>query len=207
MITANILIALGAPAVKASSYASALESGRNMAYCSTPLRMAHFLAQTGIESAHFSRLEENLNYTDPDRLDKMFSAVQGHADAVRLIAAGKVAIGNRVYASRYGNGNEASGDGFKYRGRGWLQTTFKENYAAFEKATGIDVVENPDQLLNPLLAADAAAVFWLSHGCNAYADRDDLTGLTGAINGPALAGLEERRALLKKAKQLLGVDQ
>jgi putative chitinase len=113
-------------------------------------------------------------------------------------------IGNRIYANRYGNGSEASGDGFKYRGRGLIQITFKDNYEAIGDSLDIDLVSYPAQLLRSELAALSAALYWHAHGCNELADAGDIRGITRAING-GYNGLKQRLMYTAKANALLGV--
>ena len=168
----------------------------------TPRRIRHFLAQLSHESGGFTRFEENLNYKTPSRLDSMFSAVRGSADAAALIAKGPQAIGNRVYANRNGNGNEASGDGFRYRGMGAIQLTGRENYAKASARSGIDLVANPEQILQPSVGAKVAADYWAACDLNDEADNDQITKITLAINGSALQGLAERKTELNRLRAI-----
>jgi len=123
MITAESLRKF-APKIKdPETHATALESARKKSSITTPRRLCHFMGQIFVETNGFSNMVENLNYRNPDRLDAIFSAVKGVDDARSLIARGEEAIANRVYANRLGNGNEASGDGWRYRGSGYKQLT------------------------------------------------------------------------------------
>lgn len=166
----------------------------------TPLRVSHFLAQCGHETNEFKTFIENLNYRDPVRLDKMFSAVKGTADARALIARGPQAIANRVYANRGGNRSEASGDGWRYRGMGVIQITLRDNYRLASKWTGVDLLSNPERILEPYISAMAAGGYWDANRINVHADNDDIRGATRAVNGPAMAGLDDRIKKLNKAK-------
>lgn len=168
---------------------------------SSTLRVAHFMGQMAHESSGFSTLKESLNYRDPARLDAMFSAVKGVADAKALIAKGQEAIANRVYGGRMGNGPEASGDGWRYRGRGIVQITGKENYQRFGKIAGLDLVNNPDLAMDPKNAVDIAIAYWTHHNLNALADKDDCEGITRKING-GLNGLAHRAQLTTDAKRI-----
>jgi putative chitinase len=103
-----------------------------------------------------------------------------------------------VYADRGGNGDEASGDGWRYRGRGCIQITFKNNYARCGSALGLDLVTNPELLLEPLNAARSAGWFWKAYGLDAYDDDDDVTRETRIINGGTL-GLADRKAIFDRA--------
>ncbi|GGZ32030.1 glycoside hydrolase family 19 protein [Asticcacaulis endophyticus] len=167
-------------------------------------RLAHFLANTAIESQWFSRLVESLHYKDAAHLDATFSAVKGIADATGLIRRGDEAIGNRIYANRNGNGNEASGDGFKYRGRGFLMHTGKKNYADLEKAVGRPLIESPQFLEQPLYAAIAAVEFWNVNGLSIPADRNDAKWVRRGINGAAVLELATAK---KIAGNLIGLFQ
>lgn len=160
-------------------------------------RIAAFLAQIGHESAGLVRLEENLNYTWqalrrvwPKRFPTDEIAQQYHRRPF--------AIANRAYANRMGNGNEASGDGWKYRGKGLIQLTGKDNHRACGEAIGEDLVSNPEKLLQPVNAALSAGWFWKVNGLNELADRGDILRISTKINGGAL-GLEDRLAKYEKA--------
>lgn len=169
----------------------------------TPLRLAHFLTQIGHETGDMHAVSENLNYSSAGLISTwptLFNVTNAgnYAHKPELIA-------NRAYGGRYGNGPEVSGDGWKYRGRGFIQTTFKGNYLAFEKATGIAVVLNPDVVAtNPDICVMTATYFWTSHGLNAIADRDDLKSLRHIVNG-GLIGLDDCARRLAVAKQVLGI--
>lgn len=159
----------------------------------TPLRLAHFIAQCQHESIDFSKTSENLNYTEANL--KTVFAKYFPGQTASEYARQPERIGNRVYASRNGNGNEASGDGYKYRGRGYIQLTGKANYAAFGKFVSEDVVSNPDLVASkyPLLSA---AWFWVkSKNLNPTADRGadvaTITTVTKAVNG-GTNGLADR---------------
>ena len=146
----------------------------------TPLRRAHFFAQIYHESNFDHDKVENLNYS-AKRLREVFAKYFTIEQAQRY--AGKpVAIGSRVYANRMGNGSESSGEGYKYRGRGLIQITGKNNYAALSKATGIDYVKNPDLLLTEADSMISACWFWKTNGLNKYADQDDVDGVSDLIN-------------------------
>jgi putative chitinase len=166
-------------------------------------RVAAFLGQVGIESQLLTHTMENLNYRTPDRLDAMFSAVRGTDDAAALIRGGPQAIANRVYAGRLGNGDEASGDGWKFRGAGLIQLTGRANHAEFGAAIGMPVDPVPAYLQSPKGASEAACWFWAKHGLNALADGWQISNITRSVNGPAMAAAAERLALSNKAKGLL----
>jgi len=183
-------------------WADALASEAKRVGIDTPRRIAHFLAQLSHESGGFTRFEENLNYKTPERLDAMFSRVRGTADAADLIARGPKAIGNRVYGGRNGNGDEASGDGWRYRGMGPIQLTGRDNYAKASARSGLDLVGNPEQILTPAIGAKVAADYWASCALNDECDNDQITKITAAVNGAALAGLDERKAEYKRLRTI-----
>lgn len=173
---------------------------------STPLRQAHFLAQTGHESAGFLKVEEGLNYSE-NALTAMFgkriTAEQARAYGRNAMhAANQKMIASIIYANRNGNGDVASGDGYRYRGRGLIQITGKANYAALVKQLGADVVANPDLLLGYRFAAMSAAAWWKNNGLNELADSDDVTRITRIING-GTNGLDDRKSRLSKSKGIL----
>ncbi|HGP1149934.1 glycoside hydrolase family 19 protein [Pseudomonas aeruginosa] len=169
-------------------------------------RQSAFLAQVGHESAQLTRLVENLNYsaqglanTWPSR----YRGADGKPNALALnLARHPQAIANNTYASRNGNGDEASGDGWRYRGRGLLQITGRANYRA--AAGGLDqpLEVEPELLEQPEWAALSAAWWWSTHGLNELADRGEFAAITRRING-GLNGHAERQALWERAKRVL----
>lgn len=151
------------------------------------------MGQVFVETAGFTVLEENLNYRNPERLDRIFSAVKGTADAKALIAKGPQAIANRVYAKRLGNGDEASGDGWRYRGSGYKQLTGRSNFRAIGAIVKRDLEGKPELAREPAAAAMVAFAFWDACKCSPLADAGDLEAITEKVNGPAKLGLAERR--------------
>lgn len=165
----------------------------------TQRRIAAFLSQVGVESAHLTAVVENLNYsaagllaTFPSHFDA-FEAAQ-YARKPQKIAA-------RAYAGRMGNGDEASGDGWVYRGRGLLQITGREGYAACGKSIGLDLIEHPELLEQPAHAAMSAAWYFAAHGCMTFADSGDIRSVTRLING-GLNGYPQRLALYGAAQKV-----
>lgn len=169
----------------------------------SPTRMAMWLAQLAYESAGCTQLEENLRYS-PARLLEVFPKYFQANDVARF-GFNPQAIGARVYANRFGNGDEASGDGYRYRGRGLFQLTFKDNYAAFGAALGQSalIVGNPDLIATPQYAAESAGWFWYTRNCNVLADAYDYIGVTNKING-GLHGLKQRETLYALARATFG---
>lgn len=177
-----------APALDAQA---ALEFG-----VSTPLRAAHLAAQLAYESAGFTKLVENLIYS-ADRIAAVWPRLAARAGSL----AGKPeALANAAYADHLGNGNEASGDGFRFRGRGLLMLTGRDNYRTIGVALGLTLISNPAAAADAATATRIALYFWASRGCNEAADRDDVSAVTRLINGPALEGINAREALTKTAK-------
>ena len=164
----------------------------------TPLRLAHFLTQISHESG-LKPISENLNYS-AKRLLQIFPKYFNTEKAI-LYANKPQLIANKVYANRMGNGSEDSGEGWKYRGRGFIQITGKENYFRLANDTDLDCLKNPDLLLDEANAMVSAVWFWNLKGLNKLADKDDIVGITKKING-GMNGLEHRKELLKKYKNL-----
>lgn len=176
----------------------------------TPRRIAAFLAQTAHESSEFRQLVENLNYsaaalcrTWPNRFATMDVATPYDRNPQR--------IANFVYASRLGNGDVASGDGWTFRGRGLIQITGRGNYRSCGLAVALPLETEPARLESMDAAALAAAQFWESRGLNHLADNhnddsddEDFVAITKIING-GTAGLSSRRAYWARAKAALGI--
>jgi putative chitinase len=170
----------------------------------TPLRLAHFLAQCGHESGGFKLVKENLNYGAKGLLG-IFKKYFPTEEKAKLYERKPEKIANLVYGNRMGNGPESSGDGFKYCGRGYIQLTGKNNYAAFGKAIKEDIVANPQLVAEkyPLLSA---AWFFHTNGLHKIADKGatDLvvTEVTKRVNGGTI-GLPDRIKHFKEYYELL----
>lgn len=169
-----------------------------------PLRLAHFLSQIAHESGDFKFVSENLNYSSEGLLKTFPKYFKDKATADKY-ARNPEMIGSRVYASRMGNGDEASKEGFKFRGRGYLQLTGKDNYKAFTTFIGEDCVLIPD-LVATKYPMDSAIWFFDKNGLWAICDKGDslsvITELTKRING-GTHGLDDRANKFKKYKDLL----
>lgn len=168
----------------------------------TPKRQAAFIGQCMHESNGFKILTENLNYSAKGLMATWPSRFQSE-EVANQYARNPEKIANKVYGGRMGNADESSGEGWKYRGRGIKQLTGKENYQRCSEALGVDLVENPDLLLEPKYAALSAGWFWNKHGLNDLADKSDIETMTKRING-GLLGLDARRAAIQKAESVLG---
>lgn len=168
------------------------------------LRLAHFLAQCALESMNFTAVVENLNYS-AQRLLQVFPKYFRNVD-VNAYARNPQKIGSRVYANRMGNGDEASGDGFNYRGRGYIQLTGKNNYQAFSGFIGEDCIANPDLVATTYPLA-SAAFFFNSNNiwkiCDQGSSDAVVTSVTKAVNG-GTHGLAERLQNFKLFSKALG---
>ncbi|EGT4508938.1 glycoside hydrolase family 19 protein [Cronobacter sakazakii] len=173
----------------------------------TPKRQAHFIGQIGTESMGFKSVQESLNYSVAglaifgSRLTAAQREQLGRKPGEKALSPERqAAIANIVYGGRFGN--NLNGDGWKYRGRGLKQITFKANYEECGKALGLNLVDSPDLLLQDKYAALSAGWFWKANGCNQFADAGDVNGLTRRING-GLNGLQDRIERTKRAEGVL----
>jgi putative chitinase len=168
----------------------------------TPQRIAGFIAQCGHESAGFTVLEENLNYSEKGLMATFPKYFRDRSPAA--YERKPEAIANVVYANRMGNGSEKSGDGWKFRGRGVIQLTGFENYTNFAKAVGKDVDQVIKYLGTKKGALHSACWYWDSRNINATADAGDIVKMTKLINGGTI-GLEDRKKHYEHALEILGV--
>lgn len=169
----------------------------------TPQRIAAFIAQCAHESGNFRVLKENLNYRAVT-LRKIFPRYFPDDKTAAAFAGKQEAIANRVYANRMGNGDEASGDGFRYCGRGLIQLTGRHNYKAFADSLEMSVEDVPEYLSTFEGAAQSACWFWETNNLNQWADKGDIVTLTKRINGGTI-GLEDRIKHYEHALHVLGV--
>lgn len=170
----------------------------------TKLRLAHFLAQILHESGNLKYKSENLNYS-AKALRSVFGKYFKTDEIANQYARIPEKIANRVYANRMGNGDEASGDGWAFRGRGLIQLTGKNNYKSCGDSIKLNLIKDPDLLINTAEASvKAACWFWNKNNLNELADKDDVKTITKRING-GFNGLDDRKSILKRAKEILGV--
>jgi putative chitinase len=169
----------------------------------TPERVAAFIAQCAHESGGFKFLKENLNYK-AESLLKVFPKYFKTLDEARAYEKKPEKIANRIYGNRMGNGNEASGDGFRYCGRGLIQLTGKENYSWFAASLEIPVEEASEYLETFEGAVQSACWFWEENKLNQWADKKDILTLTKRINGGTI-GLDDRIKHFNHALHVLGV--
>jgi putative chitinase len=167
----------------------------------TPERVAAFIAQCAHESGGFKRLKENLNYKW-ESLRRVFPKYFATDDVAQEYAHKPEQIANRIYGSRMGNGDESSGDGFRYCGRGLIQLTGRNNYTKFAESMGMAVTEVPALLETYDGAVKSACWFWSSNNLNQWADASDILTLTKRINGGTI-GLEDRIKHYNHAMEVL----
>jgi putative chitinase len=165
-------------------------------------RAAGFLAQCGHESAGFTILKENLNYS-AEGLNKIFKKYFPTLASAQPYHRQPEKIANKVYGGRMGNGPESSGDGYKFCGRGAIQLTGRDNYTKFAKSVGLSLEEAVADLETLDGAIESACWFWKTNGLNAICDKDDIVLMTKRINGGTI-GLEDRKKHYAEAKHLLG---
>jgi putative chitinase len=207
MITRAQLLAIMPNAASAApQYLRPLGEAMGRYAIDRPARQAAFLAQLAHESGELRRVQENLNYSW-EGLRKVFPRHFRSDAEAQAYDRQPERIANRVYANRMLNGDEASGDGWRFRGRGPIQVTGRENYRKAGQALGFGLESDPDRMLDPATGCLAAAWFWHSRGLNTLADADSENGfreITRRINGGFL-GLEERIHYWERARQVLGL--
>ncbi|CAB4131298.1 COG3179 Predicted chitinase [uncultured Caudovirales phage] len=156
----------------------------------TAKQQAAFIGQCGHECGNFRILEENLNYK-AETLMKLWKSRFPTLEIANQYAKNPQKIANKVYANRMGNRDESSGDGYRFRGRGCIQTTGHANYYHAGQALGVDFVMEPDLVASPKYAALTAGFFWSTHGLNALAEAQNHKSITKRING-GFIGLDDR---------------
>lgn len=202
MIDTARLIRCGVQPTQAKAFASLLVDVCRRFEINSVMQQAGFIAQAMHESAGFSRLEENLYYSTPERVRAIFSTRVGSlSDAAKLIRNPQ-GLANTVYANREGNGGPATGDGWRYRGRGLFQLTLKNQYRAAADALGRPYLERPELVSEPADAALSAGWYWAATGCNAFMSSGEFDKTTRRIN-TAMAGARERSALYATCQEAL----
>lgn len=207
-ITSDTLRKIYPQSKSIARYCEALHHAMAECGIDTAPRACAFLAQVGHESAQLNRIEENLNYS-AQALRKVFPKYFRTPQEASSYAHHPERIANRVYANRMGNGSEESGDGWKYRGRGLIQITGRDNYVSMSALMGKDLTVWPDALLMPLDACRSAALWWKANGLNALADklsgaeeRKTFEAITKRVNG-GLNGFDDRWAIYLRAKSAI----
>ncbi len=199
------------PLCDAGKWAGPLNNAMDQFEINTPDRTAAFLAQLAHESAETTRLTEGLSYSRADRLCAVWPKRFPTPDSAEPYVKNPEKLANFVYANRGGNGDASSGDGYRYRGRGLFQLTFKDNYRLAGDALDIPLVDNPDLVATPEVAALTAAHYWQRLGLNALADHQpgdddvkDFEQISIRINGGRV-GLPERKRYWAQAQAALGI--
>ena len=216
MITLPLLIACGVRPTQARQFAEPLAEACARFEIFSREQIAAFLAQCMHESSAFVHLEEDLYYTNPVRVCELFrSGFDLNRD--RRIDASEIefakaytrnpkALANRAYANRNGNGDEASGDGWRFRGRGGFQLTGRANYSAASASLGVDLVAAPELVAQPTGASLTSAWYWASTGCNdMMLGGGDFDTTTLRINGRGMVGAKERRDLFESILRVPGL--
>jgi putative chitinase len=197
MIEIATLIALGIGPTQARQFAGPLSPSCTLYGIDTPARQAAFIAQCAHESQMFVHLDENLYYSSPERIQAVFPSHVKSVDDAAHLAKNPQALANRVYANRMGNGDEASGDGWRFRGAGLLMLTGRENHEACALAVKQPIDSIGDWMRQPYGACLSAAWFWASKPkLNALADTGDIDAVSRIVNGGSI-GLAERRELFR----------
>jgi putative chitinase len=202
-ITLELLqqIAPQTKAEKLDGFVEGLQDACDRFEINTPSRLACFLAQVAHESGGFNAVKENLNYGAQGLVNTFHKYFPTLEDA-HPYERNPEAIANRVYANRMGNGDEASGDGFKHRGRGLIQLTGHDNYASFAADMGMTIDEAIEYLETYEGATMSAAWFWWKNNLNTWADQEDMLTLTKKINGGTI-GLADRKHHFEIIKEAL----
>ncbi|MBI1179946.1 MAG: glycoside hydrolase family 19 protein [Alphaproteobacteria bacterium] len=167
-----------------------------------PLRLQHFLAQIGHESGGLTIMEENMNYR-AERLREVWPSRFTDMALANRCAGNPELLANTVYCDRMGNGNSASGDGWRYRGRGYIQITGRDGYRNVGAQAGLDLEGNPDLAFAPDRALAVACGFWRWKDLNTVSDTGDFVAVTRRING-GINGLADRKAWFDKVRRVLG---
>lgn len=203
MITIAELIACGIAPSQARLFVTPLQQAMERWCVNTRARKAAFIAQTSHESAAFTRTEENLYYSRPERIRQMWPKRVASLQDAQTLTKNPQALANRVYANRLGNGDESSGEGWKFRGRGLIQLTGRTNYKLAADVIGAPYLSAPNLVALPADACMTAGWYWMTTGCNEMADASLIDQITKAINGPAMVAADERRSLFDDAMQAL----
>lgn len=195
------------PKAKTVNYIEFWDDLCRYADLTTPERRAMFLANVGHENAGFTKFEENLNYSAAGlaRVWPGRYASQGKPNALALSLAHKPElIANITYANRMGNGPAASGDGWRYRGRGDIMTTFKNNYKSLDDEFYMNgkIISNPDMLLQPYWSRMSAGFFWKRNGVNRISDTGNIEAVRKRVNG-GLIGIEDVKKLYQKLIEIV----
>lgn len=202
-ITISQLIAAGVAPTQATTFAAPLSDAMDRFNIDTPARISSFIGQCMVESECLIHTEENLYYSDPARIYTVFPSHFMNGPDAAPYAKNPAKLGARVYAGRLGNGDEASGDGYTYRGRGLLQITGRDNYTDAANGLAHDYVNSPGLVAQAPDACLTACWFWHTHKLNLLADAGALDEITRAINGRAMLQASRRRQYTQQALEAL----
>lgn len=203
MLTLANLIAAGVAPTQARAFLAPLSAACARFAINTPARIAGFVAQCRVESAGFTALEESLYYRDPARIMRIWPSRVTSLQQAQSLARNPQGLANVVYANRLGNGDAASGDGWRFRGRGLKQLTGKANYADAAQALNRPYVTDPDLVAQPEDACMTAAWFWHANKLSLLADSAQWDAITRAVNGPGMLQAAERRQYSEEAARVL----
>jgi len=167
----------------------------------TPERQAAFMGECCVESAKFTEIQENLNYR-PETLVKQWPSHFPNMDIANQYGHNPEKIANRAYGGRMGNGPEESGDGWRFRGKGLIQLTGRDNYQGFADSVGMNIDDAAAYLETFEGCVQSACYFWESHNLNALADKGAIDQISHIINGGTL-GQDERRHFYQVALHVL----
>ena len=190
LITRELLCTVTTPEL-ADKWLNAINETCEEFAIDSPYRIAGFVSNVAHESGGFKFVSENLNYSAAS-LMRVWSSRFPTVEIAQRYAMQPEKIANRAYADRMGNGDEASGDGWKYRGRGLIQLTGKNNYVAYSMACDNEALQYPDMVAEPKYAAESAGWFWSVNRLNQLADNQDIVGMAKRING-GINGLDDRQ--------------
>ena len=194
-----------APKVDVGIWVPALNAAFAKYAFNSEKRMAAALGQFLVEAGDaFASISENLNYTHADRLAKIFPSVFATVQAAQAFVGNPVALGNHVYANKLGNGNEQSGDGYRFRGHGLIQLTGRSEYAQFGATIGKSAEDAAAYCATPEGAAMSGCWFLSSRGCLPLADGWDISGITRIVNGKAMLENAQRIAFANAVLKELG---
>ncbi len=199
MITVSNLVAAGIAPTQARAFLPFLSAACARFQINTPARIAGFVAQCRVESAGFTTLEEGLYYRDPARIMKIWPTRVTSIQQAQSLTRNPQGLANVVYADRLGNGDTASGDGWRFRGRGLKQLTGKNNYIDAASELDRPYVTNPDLVATPKDACMTAAWFWHCIKGNVLADSAQWDAITRAVNGPGMLQADVRRQYSEEA--------
>lgn len=208
-VTQNLLVSLGATVADADRFVTPIKAATALFGIDTPEATASLLGNVMVETMKLHTLQENLYYTTLAVLTRTFSRVRVLPTALQMqYLRNPQKLANLVYAARYGNGNEASGDGWRYSGKGGIQTTFHANYLKAEQLTGRPYVAHPELLLQPEDAMLSACAYFRDKGCvdraNAGLTPTNIAAITKSINSASLEAAQRSALTLKAYSQLKG---